>query len=135
MRPSTLRATGALLLAIAGVGWWLSAGEAVAIRTSEPGHNAFQNPDGTYTTGCYLAGTQGELVTDPVGGVAINGDFSGHQVVVWPAGFTGQRYGSEIAILDASGHVVARTGTVVYLEGGNEDAGFVTCPTGIHPPH
>ena len=74
------------------MGWWLSdgssLGEPVAIRTSEPGHNAFQNPDGTYTVGCYLAGTQGELVPDPEGGVAIEGDFSGRQVVVWPAGFT-----------------------------------------------
>lgn len=135
MRSGTLLASGALLLAVAGVGWWLSPGEPVAIRTSAPGHNAFQNPDGTYTVGCMLSGTQGELVPDPEGGVAINGDWLGRQVVVWPAGFTGQRHGAGVAILDGSGHVVARTGTVVYLEGGNGDDGFETCPTGIHPPH
>ncbi|MEP6639252.1 MAG: hypothetical protein ABJC39_07865 [Chloroflexota bacterium] len=123
----------AIVLAIAWVGCGPWFGASVALRTSV-GPGGVANGNGSYTVGCYTSGTQGDLVADP-NGVAIVGKSGTRTMVVWPAGFTGRQFGGEIAILDRSGNVVARTGTKVYLEGGYENGGFLTCETGIHPPH
>ena len=85
----------------------------VPLRTSELG---------TGTVGCYPSSTEGELKADPARGTVI-----GSTLIVWPKGYTGRRSGAEIEVLDASGAVVARTGTKVRLAGGNEGSDFIVC--------
>jgi hypothetical protein len=74
--------------------------------------------------GCYMSGTSGDLVTDPVSGVAIIESNGLRRVVTWPLGWTG----SEVEILDSLGDVHTRTGTKVYLMGGYwyKDNSFLT---------
>jgi hypothetical protein len=72
-----------------------------------------------------LSGITGELVADTTYGTAI---LETHQTKVgpetiawpvkWPSGYTGRRGGSQVEVLDGTGHVVARTGTRVQISGG-----------------
>jgi hypothetical protein len=79
--------------------------------------------------GCYTSGTSGDLVTDPVSGVAIIERGGRRIAVTWPIGWTGRTSGSEVEILTSRGDVHMRTGTHVYLMGGywylNDS--FLTC--------
>jgi hypothetical protein len=85
-------------------------------------------------TGCYTSGDTGELVTDPVSGVALieesNQGNNGHRIAVtWPPGWTGRQSGSEVEVITPQGDVYMRTGTHVYLMGGVTwvDNSFLTC--------
>lgn len=90
-------------------------------------------PDGpvairTGTVGCYLSNIEGELVTDPVDGVAI--ELGGHRrPVIWSRTWTGRRSGSEVEVLNSRGKVEYRTGSHVHLSGApdpNSD-GWLAC--------
>ena len=78
---------------------------------------------------CYTSGTAGDLVTDPVSGVAIIEQGGRRVPVTWPLGWTGRTSGSDVEILDSSGDVHMRTGTHVYLMGGYwyVNDSFLTC--------
>jgi hypothetical protein len=78
--------------------------------------------------GCYAESDTGRLVADPKYGTAIVGDFNAwanggiavHQVpVAWRPGFTGQRVGAQVEVLDSQGHVVAVTGQSYSIDGGS----------------
>ena len=80
-------------------------------------------------TACYTSFATGQLVPDPAYGTAII-ETDRPVPVMWPDGYTGRQSGSEVEVLDKSGHVVARTGTVVRLEGGywgESPRAFVAC--------
>jgi hypothetical protein len=79
--------------------------------------------------GCYTSGVEGQLVTDPDAGTAIIDNMGGHRAAVtWPIGYTGRRSWSEVEVLDRSGNVVVRTGTLVNLPGGYwTDGSFLAC--------
>ncbi len=67
----------------------------------------------TGVDGCYAGGavgTAGPLVADPEFGTRFNG-----KPAMWPLGYTGRRVGAEVAVLDASGRVVAMTGRRYYF--------------------
>lgn len=70
---------------------------------------------------CYnLNWIEGQLVVDPTYGTAVTSDFYGRTVpVMWRPGFTGRRSGSEVAVLDPDGKVVAVTGQNYRMEGGS----------------
>lgn len=62
---------------------------------------------------CYAGGEQGvksRLLVDPVYGASFDG-----RPVMWPLGFTGMRVKDEIAVLDATGKIVAMTGRMYYM--------------------
>jgi hypothetical protein len=94
-----------------------ASGEPVALRTDASGN-------------CFLSFIEGQLVPDPSAGTAIIEASSGHRwYVMWPAGYTGRRVGSEIEIVSLDGRLVFRTGTDVHLDGGyTGDGGWLACP-------
>jgi hypothetical protein len=115
----------ALLLALLGFLAACAPGEPVALLTSGP------------ELGCYVANTTGLLIGDPQAGTAIvSEDMSRTTVPVrWPAGYTGRKSGDQVEVLDASGHVVARTGQRYELLGGYDDDGsWAACVDGVYPP-
>ena len=62
---------------------------------------------------CYAGGaggTVGPLIADPDYGTRFNG-----KPAMWPLGYTGFRVGSEVAVVDAAGRVVATTGRRYYF--------------------
>jgi hypothetical protein len=72
---------------------------------------------------CYLSAFDGKLVIDPTAGIvfAING---GRRLpVVWPAGWTARRVGSEIEVFYPKGTLFARTNTPISPEGGMDSNG------------
>lgn len=125
-----LRVSLALALAIAATGCGLGS---VTLLTAEPG-----------LAGCYTSGVGGDLVADGTYGTAILETFkteTGSRAVSlpvkWPYGYTGRRSGWEIEVLNASGDVVARTGTQLYIPGGSEGKDprvWVACDIGPLPP-
>jgi len=76
--------------------------------------------------GCYTNFALGELVDDPASGTAIV-ENDRRTPVMWPAGYTGRRSVWDVEVADASGHVVARTGTRVQIEGGYTGGAFLAC--------
>lgn len=67
--------------------------------------------------GCYTSGASGVLTADATYGTAII-ENEASIPVMWPHGFTGRRSGYQVEVVDTSGHVVARTGTRVQIDGG-----------------
>jgi hypothetical protein len=67
--------------------------------------------------GCYTSGTSGVLTTDSTYGTAII-ERDARVPVMWPHGYSGRRSVTAVEVVDASGHVVARTGTRVQIGGG-----------------
>ena len=83
--------------------------------------------------GCPANVVHGPLVVDIKAGTAII-DNGVRKPIRWPPGYSGRRSGGEIEILDASGTVVGRTGTVVALDGGEVERGtWLTCPGPVRP--
>ena len=127
---SALRVSVALTLAIAVAACGFGS---VTLVTAEPG-----------VAGCYTSGVRGDLVADGTYGTAIaqtvkteTGSMVVSLPVKWPHGYTGRRSGSEIEVLNASGDVVARTGTQLYILGGSEGEDprvWRTCEIGPFPP-
>ena len=76
--------------------------------------------------GCYTSFALGQLEADWAAGTAIV-EMDRRTPIMWPAGFTGRKAGWEVEIADASGHVVARTGTRVQIEGGYTGDAFFAC--------
>jgi hypothetical protein len=81
--------------------------------------------------GCYLNEVNGLLVVDANYGTALieNGARPGASPnplrVAWPTGYTAQRVGSEVEVLDPHGNVVMTTGQRVTLIGGYGGVGGV----------
>jgi hypothetical protein len=75
--------------------------------------------------GCYTNFALGQLIEDPASGTAIveNGR---RTPIRWPAGYTGRRSVWDVEVT-AWGHVVARTGTRVQIEGGYTGGAFLAC--------
>jgi hypothetical protein len=67
--------------------------------------------------GCFTSGATGQLVTDAAYGTALV-EANQTTPVMWPKGYTSRASGWEVDVVDKSGHVVARTGTRVEIEGG-----------------
>jgi hypothetical protein len=76
--------------------------------------------------GCYTSFALGQLEVDPASGTAIveNGR---RTPVMWPYGYTGRQSVLGVEVADASGHVVANTGTRVQIEGGYTGGAFFAC--------
>lgn len=123
-----LRVSLALALEIAATGCGLGS---VTLLTAEAG-----------LAGCYTSGVGGDLVADETYGTAIREALKTESMVVslpvkWPYGYTGRRSGWEIEVLNASGDVVARTGTQLYIPGGSEGEDprvWVACDIGPLAP-
>ena len=62
--------------------------------------------------GCFTFGVAGALTVGPFGPTIDD------VPVLWPAGFTGQRRGNEIAVFDPRGTLVATTGQSYNFDGG-----------------
>jgi hypothetical protein len=112
-------------LALAALALFLAGGLFTTSVTIQTGSLHSDSPG---IVGCYTSGTAGDLVPDPVSGVAIIEQGCRRVPVVWPIGWTGRSSWSEVEILDSRGNVHMRTGTHVYLMGGywlNDS--FLTC--------
>lgn len=78
--------------------------------------------------GCPANVVEGDLVADPAAGTAISTTDS-RRPIKWPYGYSGRMNGAVVEIIDATGQVVARTGTKVRLDGGEAEKGtWVACP-------
>lgn len=116
--PAALVVIGLVVLAVAVAMWRLSPGPAVPLWA------------GSDT--CYLSNITGELVADPISGVAIIERHTGNPDrttrLDWPGGYTARLSGSEVEVLDRRGVVVARTGTRMEIQGGyGLPRGFEVC--------
>jgi hypothetical protein len=81
--------------------------------------------------GCYMSGMSGAFVTDLGAGTAIV-DKSGRRLpIVWPVGTTARWSVGEVEVVDAGGHVLARTGSHISIDGGFADDAWVTCGESI----
>jgi hypothetical protein len=67
--------------------------------------------------GCFTSGTHGVLLADATYGTTLI-EHDAAVPVMWPHGFTGRHSGFQVEVVDTSGHVVARTGTRVQIDGG-----------------
>jgi hypothetical protein len=70
--------------------------------------------------GCYAMSVTGPFVVDPEYGTAMIIEDLGAEpfraIIGWPPGYTGRRVGSEVAVLDRDGTVVALTGRKYRVE-------------------
>jgi hypothetical protein len=83
----------------------------------------------TGPVGCYASSIEGELVTDPVDGVAIV-EPSGHRrSVIWSSSWSGRRSGAEVEIINSRGKVEFRTGSYVHIAGARDpnSDGWMAC--------
>jgi hypothetical protein len=83
----------------------------------------------TGSVGCNLSNIEGELVTDPVAGVAIIEPSGRRRPVIWSRTWTGRQSGSEIEVLNSRGNVEYRTGSYVHLSGAPDpdSDGWLAC--------
>jgi len=91
------------------------------------GNGPFHHGDGMVA--CYTNFAVGELAFDPAYGTAIV-ETDQPTPVMWPEGYTGRQSVFGVEVVDESGHVVARTGTRVQIEGaysGVNPFSFIAC--------
>jgi hypothetical protein len=83
----------------------------------------------TGAVGCYLSNIEGELVTDPVAGVAIIEPGGRRRPVIWSRRWTARQSGSEVEVLNSRGNVEYRTGSYVHLPGAPDpdSDGWLAC--------
>jgi len=83
----------------------------------------------TGPVGCYLSSIEGELVADPVAGVAIIEPSGRRRPVIWSRAWTGRQSGSEVEVLNSRGKVEYRTGSYVHLSGAPDpdSDGWLAC--------
>jgi len=92
-----------------------SLGEQVPLLTQRP---VAQTPPVGAVTGCYTNWWAGVLTVDKTYGTAMADEgmaaATGHSQppgpIMWPTGYTGYRVGSQVAVVDTNGNVVAITG-------------------------
>lgn len=80
-------------------------------------------PGYTDNGACFTDFALGPLLIDPKYGTAVRDETAGASApvttpVMWRPGFTGRRDGSEVAVLDPAGNVVATTGRKYEIAGG-----------------
>jgi hypothetical protein len=95
-------------------------GEPIQLLTGNADGHTVWSKDGVRS--CLGLNIVGELVSDAKYGTVV-----GVTPVIWPLGFTGRREGSEVAVLDPTGEVVATTGRTYRLDGGYWGEGFSAC--------
>jgi hypothetical protein len=110
-----ITATFALALCFVGCDAFIGAPAPIALRTT----------DTDISSNCYLAGTAAELILDPSAGLAWQLGPDDIRPVIWPRGYTAQRVGSEIQVLNRDGLVIARSGRTVELGIIKSESGFV----------
>ncbi len=113
-----------MIVAVAGVTAMTVAfggfGGGVPLRTGPAGALA--------TVGCYLSPIRGELAVDPAGEMTFDAP-EGTWPIAWPYGYTAQRTGTQVAVRNWQGEIVARSGESVELwVGPPRDRGeYVVC--------
>jgi hypothetical protein len=101
---------GALALALVVLGCGPLGGRVELVTGAPPGWDG---------SSCSLSSTGGLLVADEKYGTAIIQRPTRTSVpVVWRPGFTAQRMGSEVQVLDPGGNIVATTGRTYLMMGG-----------------
>jgi hypothetical protein len=72
------------------------------------------------SSGCFTSAIEGQLVVDPTYGTAIVTSTrpEGRAIIAWRPGFSARRIGSEVAVLDTAGNMVATTGNKYRIAGG-----------------
>ena len=88
---------------------------AIALRTQEP------QPAGT-AIACPAALIEGTLVRDDQSGVALRDPQGQVRQVIWPNGYSAREDDGRLAVVDASGMVLAHEGDRVMIGGGEIDA-------------
>jgi hypothetical protein len=83
----------------------------------------------TGPVGCYASSIEGELVTDPVDGVALIEPGGHRRSVIWSSSWTGRQSGAEVEILNSRGKVEFRTGSYVHIAGARDpdSDGWMAC--------
>jgi len=110
------RVTTTLALAL----FLLGCGSAAPVgKSAAPSDKPSEAPQGgpvellTGVDSCWAGGawgSEGLLVADPEYGTRFGG-----KPAMWPVGYTGRRVGSEVAVVDQAGRVVATTGRRYYF--------------------
>jgi hypothetical protein len=117
LRRSARAAALALIVAV-------TAGCSVSLRTESQPSQA-----------CMDALIGGTLTLDPRSGLGIADEAGVVTPVVWPFGYSARRELSKIALLDATGKVVAHEGDRVQLGGGLGNGDFwYACGSGLIAP-
>jgi hypothetical protein len=74
-------------------------------------------PGYTEDGGCFLSSEIGELIVDPDYGTALKIGGRSPVPVMWQPGFKGARLGSEVAVLEPFGNIIATTGRTYLISG------------------
>jgi hypothetical protein len=129
-----LVATVALALVVLGCSPSVQLGEPVEVLTGFP--TLLGNGPG-----CYTNSASGQLIADPQYGTAVideimlrvTGTIPSPVPVMWRPGYSAHRLGSEVAVTDTSGNVVATTGHRYLIAGGyvGGDISTPRQPTGV----
>jgi hypothetical protein len=114
-------------VAMAGAICWAFFGPLRPSVTLLSGDGPFHHGEGIVS--CYTNFAVGELVLDPTYGTAIV-ETDQSTPIMWPEGYRGRHSIWDLEVVDESGHVVARTGTRVQIEGaysGVNPFSFIAC--------
>ena len=105
-----MRRATAVLVLVASLAGCTLLGEPVEVLTGAMPFDADECSTDFYVSSMLLA--------DPEYGTVVAGFLADQRTpVMWPPGFTGRRVGSEVAVLDATGIVVATTGQSFSIRG------------------
>jgi hypothetical protein len=116
-----------MCVAMAAAVCWAFFGPLPPSVTLLTGNGPFHHEAGI--VGCYTNFAVGELVLDPAYGTAIV-ENDKPTPIMWPEGYTGRQSIFGVEVVDELGHVVARTGTRVQIEGaysGVNPISFLAC--------
>lgn len=113
---------------------WIALALALAGCTAGPTPTAeavYLRTETNSDAACYRAIGEGTLVLDAVAGLGLREPVGRVLHPVWPYGWSARRDSGSTALLDTSGHVVARVGDVVRTSGelikGDDD--WLVCAT------
>jgi hypothetical protein len=85
---------------------------------------------------CMDALTVGVLVVESESGAGLQGSGGVVAPVIWPTGWTARNDAGSVAIVDASGAIVAHVGETVSMGGGNGSGGdwYACAPVHVSTP-
>ncbi len=94
----------------------------IAVPTQAP------QPAGT-ARACPASFIEGRLVADPRWGIALVDNDGTTREVIWPYGYSARRDVAHVVLLDATGSIVAQTGNLVHVDGGETgaDGAWLAC--------
>ena len=88
----------------------------------------------TPTNECMAARMEGTLVRDPRSGLALRQTTGIVEQVIWPFGYSAREEGGRLAVLDATGTVLAYEGDQVAVGGGEIESGtWLACAGTLAP--